>query len=151
MKKAATLGVVVFLILITVAGCGRKYTYDFNVENHAWVFSNVLDSEAGVVIGCSEAEKETYPEVEVMDLTCEASDYVMALGDGEGNSYEVTYRLKTKNLNARIYDLVYENEDGDKIAGTALSSVTEYYRGKYEYTMIIDLGGYALYFTEKID
>ena len=150
MKRAIVLGFIGLMMLMVISGSGKKYTYDFSVENHEWVFSNALDSEAGVVIGCSEAEKENYPEAEVMDLTCEASDYVMVLGDGNGNSYEVSYRLKTKNLNAKIYDLVYENDEG-KISGTALSSVTEYYRGKFEYTMIIDLGGYALYFTEKID
>ena len=48
------------------------------------------------------------------------------------------------------YKLILESGDST-VEGIAVSGITEYAKGKYQHTLVIDLDGYALYFVEKTE
>ena len=150
MKKAILLGFISILMLFAISGCGSKNDFDFLIENHNWQFSNMVDSEKGTITACCGEMAEVYPEAEVLNLTCKASTNVMTIRDAAtGNGKEISYSGVGKDTNSLTYKLVLQ--DGDEtIEGMAVSSVTEYAKGEYEYTLVVDIDGYALYFYEKI-
>ncbi|MBE5972138.1 MAG: hypothetical protein E7246_06410 [Lachnoclostridium sp.] len=149
MRKAILLGLISLMILAVVSGCGNKDTRDFLIENHNWTFVNMVDSESGTVTACAKDQTELYPEAEVLELTCKASTNVLAIRDKEtGNGKEISYSGIGKDTNAIIYELVLVDRE-ETIEGMAVSSITEYAKGKYEYTLIIDIDGKALYFVDR--
>ena len=151
MKKAIILGLTALLIIAAISGCGSKNDFDFLIENHVWQFSNMVSSEDGSIVACSEEIAESHPEAKVMELTCKASTNVMAIRDAKtGNGAEISYSGIGKDTNSLTYKLVYQNGD-EIIEGMAVSSITEYAKGQYEYTLVIDIDGYALYFVEKVE
>ena len=42
MKRALLLGFIGLFMLAVISGCGSKDTRDFSIENHNWVFSNMV-------------------------------------------------------------------------------------------------------------
>ena len=150
MKKAILLSFIISVMLFAISGCGSKNDFDFLIENHNWQFSNMVDSKNGTIVACSEEIAEANPEAKIMALTCKAGTNVMAIRDAAtGNGKEISYSGIAKDTNSLTYKLVFQ--DGDEtIEGMAVSSITEYAKGKYEYTLVVDLDGYALYFYEKI-
>ena len=139
------------VMILTIVGCGKKDTRDFNIENHVWSFSSMVDSTTGTVIACTQAEQENYLDAQVMELTCEAKTNVMAIREGNsGNGKEISYSGIGKDTNSMTYKLILGSGDST-VEGMAVSGITEYAKGKYRHTLVIDLDGYALYFVEKTE
>ncbi|MBR6615854.1 MAG: hypothetical protein IKK95_07840, partial [Lachnospiraceae bacterium] len=60
------------------------------------------------------------------------------------------YQMTGKDTNSLIYELVYRKGD-EEVKGMAVSSMTEYAKGKYEYTLVVDIDGYVVYFYDRED
>ena len=151
MKKTWMFGVMICLMLSMISGCGNKNDYDFLIENHNWQFSSMVDSEHGTIAACSEEMAEVNPEAEVRDIVCMANSNVLAIRDAEtGNGKEISYSGIAKDTNSLTYKLVMQ-DGNETIEGMAVSGITEYAKGEYEYTLVVDIGGYALYFYEKVE
>lgn len=150
MGKASVLGLIISIMLLAISGCGSKNEFDFHIENHNWQFSNMVDSEKGTIVGCCEEMAEANPEVEIMNLTCKADTNVMEICDAAtGSGKEISYSQIAKDTNSLTYKLVLQ-DGSEAIEGMAVSGITEYAKGEYEHTLVIDIDGYALYFYEKI-
>ena len=109
MKRIIILGLISLMILAAVGGCGKKDSRDFNVENHTWTFSNMVDSTNGIVIACGEAEQENYPDAKVLDLNCIAKTNVLEIREKKtGNGKEISYSGIGKDTNSMTYKLVLE-------------------------------------------
>ena len=91
---------------------------------------------------------DQYPEVQVLNLSCAASTNVLTIRDENGNGLEFSYRASGKDTNSLIYELVYQNGE-EAIKGMAVSSITEYAKGAYEHTLVMDIDGYAVYFYDR--
>lgn len=151
MKKTWMFGVMICLMLSMISGCGNKNDYDFLIENHNWQFSTMVDSEHGTIAACSEEMAEVNPETEVKDLVCKANSNVLVIRDAKtGNGKEISYSGIAKDTNSLTYKLVMQ-DGNETIEGMAVSSITEYAKGEYEYTLVVDIDGYALYFYEKVE
>ena len=149
MKRTIRVVLISLMILAVISGCGKKDSRDFNLENHTWTFSNMVDSANGIVIACGEAEQENYPNAKVLDLHCVANTNVMEIREKKtGNGKEISYSGSGKDTNSMTYKLVLEKEN-ESVEGMAVSGITEYEKGKYQHTLVIDLDGYALYFVDK--
>lgn len=149
MKKALLLGLISAMMIFAISGCGNKNDFDFNIENHVWQFSNMVDSENGTIVACCEEMAEAYPEAEIINLTCKASTNVMAIRDAStSNGKEISYDGIAKDTNSLTYKLVLQ-DGSETIEGMAVSSITEYAKGEYEYTLVVDIDGYALYFYDR--
>ena len=131
MKKASILVFVSIWVLFVISGCGNKETRDFHIENHTWIFSEVAGSENAV-----------------SDLECAAVDEILTIKSANGDKWELKYKISGKDTNSLIYELEYVDGTEAK-KGMAVSSITEYAKGKYEYTLVIDMDGYAIYFYDR--
>lgn len=131
MKKSSILILFSVFLMFVLSGCGKKETRDFHMENHAWTFSEVVGSENPV-----------------SDLECSAVDETLTIQSANGDKWELTYKISGKDTNSLIYELEYVNGT-EAVKGMAVSSITEYAKGKYEYTLVIDLDGYAIYFYDR--
>lgn len=150
MKKASILGFIACFMILVISGCGSKDTRDFNIENHSWVFSNMVSSENGEIVACGENVGEQYPDVHVIAVTCSAADGILSVGTEDGERLDFSYQMTGKDTNSLIYELVYRKGD-EEVKGMAVSSMTEYAKGKYEYTLVVDIDGFAVYFYDRED
>jgi len=148
MKNAGILGFIVCFMLLVISGCGSKDTRDFNIENHNWIFSNMVSSESGEVTACGESVSEKYPDVQTIVMSCEAEDGNLTIGVADAPVLEFQYQASGKDTNSLIYELTYQN-GSEVVKGMAVSSITEYAKGEYEYTLVVDIDGYALYFYDR--
>ena len=64
-------------------------------------------------------------------------------------SWTLDYTLKEKDETNTIYEITYKS-DGDTINGLATVSTTTREDGNDEYTLIISINNYAIYFTEEM-
>lgn len=149
MKRIIILGLISLMILAVISGCSKKDTRDFDIENHTWTFSNMVDSANGTIVACGENERENYPDAKVLDLSCVAKTNVLAIREVEsGSGKEISYSGIGKDTNSMTYKLILDKGD-ESVEGMAVSGITEYAKGKYQHTLVIDLDGYALYFVDK--
>lgn len=140
MKKLLTF---ITLIFICFSGCSKKEK--INIENSNWNIVTI-QSDNGEVIACSlnneSLYKELYPNVEVLDMTCEAKDGNIIITDKTNNQkYQGTYEKIEKNIDSIIYKIAYEEKEG-----TAIVSKTKYGNDEEMLTLIININGYNLNF-----
>lgn len=133
----------VTLILICFAGCSNNQKND--IENNNWKIS-IVQSDNGEVVACSlnneSLYKELYPNVEVLDMMCEAKDGDIIITDKTNNQkYQGTYEKIEKNIDSIIYKIIYEEKEG-----TAIVSKTKYENDEELLSLIININGYSLSF-----
>ena len=86
--------------------------------------------------------KEIYPDAAVIELTCRAENGKLTFTSGT-QSWEGSYtRQDSGGVEATIYSLTVGDE-----TGPAAVSVTTYLDGSAEQTLVLQLGGYSLYFA----
>lgn len=82
-----------------------------------------------------------------MDLACQAEDGVLTLANtGTQEKWELSYRVNIHKPEAVIYDLSSADQSGHATVG-----VTSYLSGDADYTLILSIDGYTLYFVESED
>lgn len=137
MKKLFALILVIILLL---PGCGTPAP-KYYIEGKDWQIVTVQSAQDGAVLAVGESLHESYPEAEVIGLTCKAegSRLTFTMAD---QSWSASYALQKSDDNAAIYTITIEDE-----TGPAAVSVTTYQDGQAEQTLVLQLGGYSLYFT----
>lgn len=137
MKKLFALILVIILLL---PGCGTPAP-KYYIEGKDWQIVTVQSAQDGAVLAVGESLHESYPEAEVIGLTCKAEGgrLTFAMAD---QSWSASYALQKSDDNAAIYTVTTEDE-----TGPAAVSVTTYQDGQAEQTLVLQLGGYSLYFT----
>lgn len=137
MKKLFALVLVIILLL---PGCGTPAP-KYYIEGKDWQIVTVQSAQDGAVLAVGESLHESYPEAEVIGLTCKAegSRLTFTMAD---QSWSASYALQKSDDNAAIYTITIEDE-----TGPAAVSVTTYQDGQAEQTLVLQLGGYSLYFT----
>lgn len=137
MKKLFALILVIILLL---PGCGTPAP-KYYIEGKDWQIVTVQSAQDGAVLAVGESLHESYPEAEVIGLTCkvEGGRLTFTMAD---QSWSASYALQKSDDNAAIYTVTIEDE-----TGPAAVSVTTYQDGQAEQTLVLQLGGYSLYFT----
>ena len=134
------------LLIFSVFLCACGGTNGLSVENHVWKFSRIQDSSDGVIIGCPEDTKGRYESARVSDLGCEASDGILTITNHDTQEqWELTYRVNNATPESTIYDIAIAGQ-----IGYAALGITTYSGGGSEYTLILSIQGYSVYFTEEI-
>lgn len=145
-----------WIILLACTACAvtavcflsNPLSADFDIEDRGWNFTIIQSQENGEVIYCSENEKEFYPEAEVISLSLSTEDdnrlVLLAISGAERKNAVIEYSINRRTRGGNIYDLTRD----DGATGYASVGKTEYYGGESEYTLIITIGGYSLYFDE---
>lgn len=137
MKKLFALILVIILLL---PGCGTPAP-KYYIEGKDWQIVTVQSAQDGAVLAVGESLHESYPEVEVIGLTCKAEGGRLTFTMAD-QSWSASYALQKSDDNAAIYTVTIEDE-----TGPAAVSVTTYQDGQAEQTLVLQLGGYSLYFT----
>ena len=137
MKKLFALILVIILLL---PGCGTPAP-KYYIEGKDWQIVTVQSAQDGAVLAVGESLHESYPEAEVIGLTCKAegSRLTFTMAD---QSWSASYALQKSDDNAAIYTVTIEDE-----TGPAAVSITTYGDGRAEQTLVMQLGGYSLYFA----
>lgn len=137
MKKLFALILVIILLL---PGCGTPAP-KYYIEGKDWQIVTVQSAQDGAVLAVGESLHESYPEAEVIGLTCKAEGGRLTFTMAD-QSWSASYALQRSDDNAAIYTVTIEDE-----TGPAAVSVTTYQDGQAEQTLVLQLGGYSLYFT----
>lgn len=137
MKKLFALILVIILLL---PGCGTPAP-KYYIEGKDWQIVTVQSAQDGAVLAVGESLHESYPEAEVIGLTCKAEGGRLTFTMAD-QSWSASYALQKSDDNAAIYTVTIEDE-----TGPAAVSVTTYQDGQTEQTLVLQLGGYSLYFT----
>ena len=143
----------VFLCLllscIMLCSCSSQQN-DYSIENHEWEFYIVQSMGSGETIYCSEQQHQFNEDAEVIDIWNTMEDNKIIISNNETQeSWTLDYTLKEKDETNTIYEITYKS-DGDTINGLATVSTTTREDGNDEYTLIISINNYAIYFTEEM-
>ena len=138
---------IVCTIILTIAllfnSCGSSL---ITIEHRTWEFSHIQNEEGAVVYRSEAAEKQhLFDEAEVIDLSCSIGKNMMTLAT-DARSWNISYTIDGDSNGSTMYDLSYNGSDG-----YAIVSKTVRDNGNNEYTMIVVLGGYTVYFTAPIN
>ena len=148
-KTSKTIALVLsILILVLLCGCNMEKA-ELAIDNHNWTFRYAQNSE-GEIIYCNSENKDLYENAEVLDLWNSAKGGVFMISDNNTqDTFAFTYKMNKENEDAFIYDFVYTKDDGNSETGVAVVSTTKE-NGNIEYTMIVTINGYSIYFYESI-
>lgn len=137
MKKLFAL---ILAIVLLLPGCGttaRKYY----IEEKDWQVVTVQSTADGRVLWVGEDAQTLYPEAGLLTLTCKAAAGRLVFTTAD-QTHEGSYALQQSDDNAAIYTVTVGEE-----TGPAAVSITTYGDGRAEQTLVMQLGGYSLYFA----
>lgn len=138
MKKLFALILVIVLLL---PGCGTPAARKYYIEEKDWQIVTVQSAEDGRVLWVGEGWQDAYPDTEVIALSCKAEGGRLVFTTAD-QTHEGSYALQQSDDNAAIYTVTVGEE-----TGPAAVSVTTYEDGRAEQTLVMQLGGYSLYFA----
>lgn len=119
------------------------------LDTHNWQFSLMEQNER--VIYCAADKQALYPEAKVLDLSLQVKPDTLILQTSSGSGGEgsvLDYKLEgliSSLGTVTMYDLSY----GDTIDGYATAGKTTYFDSWEEYTLILHINDYTLYFTDS--
>lgn len=132
------------LILVTVlllTGCGTPAAQKYFIEGKDWQVVTVQSTADGRVLFIGDGRQDAYPDAEVIALSCKAEGGRLTFTTAD-QAHEGSYSLQQSDDNAAIYTVTVGEE-----TGPAAVSVTTYEDGRAEQTLVLQLGGYSLYFA----
>ena len=146
-KKAIAIALAV-LSLISLCSCGSTHE-ELAINNHAWEF-NYVQNDDGKIIYCNADNRDLYEEAEVLEFWNSVKGGVFIIENEETQeSFGFVYKIKEENPDTFLYDMAYTSDDGAKY-GSAVVRKTIKEEGNNEYTLIINIEGYSIYFYESI-
>lgn len=147
MKKLISILLASVLMIAILCGCDAD-TAALTIEDHEWTFT-VMQDGSGDIIACSADKQEQNKDAIIAEFTVETNDDTLILSDAATDeSFNFEYTLEIENSDSTIYSI--SNTDNDA-HGMATVGITDYDDGGSEYTLIISLSGYSIYFVETIE
>ena len=131
---------IILVSVLLLTACGKQVT-THRIEDKDWQVVTVQSTQDGSILFIGNSMLEIYPDAAVIELTCRAENGKLTFTSGT-QSWSASYALQKSDDNAAIYTVTIEDE-----TGPAAVSVTTYQDGQAEQTLVLQLGGYSLYFT----
>ena len=138
MKKLFAL---ILAIVLLLPGCGTSAAQKYFIEGKDWQIVTVQSAEDGRVLWVGVGAQALYPEAGLLTLTCKAEGGRLVFTTAD-QTHEGSYALQQSDDNAAIYTVTVGEE-----TGPAAVSITTYGDGRAEQTLVMQLGGYSLYFS----
>lgn len=137
---------VILILLSFLPGCSSDGI--FKIEMHTWLMTTVQSmKEEGQAIAYGPRGISTLETGVAIRLECKAEDGNLILTDKTNDqTYTGTYQLTETDLQAVNYETVISGTEG-----IAVVSMTTYYDGSQEPTLIIRLNDYVLNFFASRD
>lgn len=130
----------VLAAVLLLTGCGHT-AEKYHIEGATWQIATVQSAEDGSILAVGESMQQGYPDATLLALTCTAQNGKL-LFSMEEQTWEGSYTLQKSDDAAAIYTITVGDE-----SGPAAVSATTYQNGAAEQTLVLQLGGYSLYFT----
>ena len=131
---------IILASVLLLTACGKQVT-THRIEDKDWQVVTVQSTQDGSILFIGNSMLEIYPDAAVIELTCRAENGKLTFTSGT-QSWSASYALQKSDDNAAIYTVTIEDE-----TGPAAVSVTTYQDGQAEQTLVLQLGGYSLYFA----
>lgn len=131
---------IILVSVLLLTACGKQVT-THRIEDKDWQVVTVQSTQDGSILFIGNSMLEIYPDAAVIELTCRAENGKLTFTSGT-QSWSASYALQKSDDNAAIYTVTIEDE-----TGPAAVSVTTYQDGQAEQTLVLQLGGYSLYFA----
>lgn len=142
MKNIRNTFCILFALIICLMSGGCASANELAIENHNWQISRVQLAKTAEIIYCSADESSLHQNAEIIDLSCTASNGKIIIKD---NSSSQTWSLDYIEKSADPESVIYEiNGNGNAVVGK-----TTYHDNSFEYTLIISVDNYVLYFSDK--
>lgn len=143
--------------LILLCSCGQSR--EFAIEKHNWTFKYAQNSD-GEVVYCNAENKDLYKDAKVVDLRNSAKGGVFMISDNDTQkTFAFHYELREEDETSLVYDTVYvlkkhvtdeQAPDWEAKGCLATVSKTTDENGNGEYSLVISVEGYSIYFYESI-
>lgn len=132
---------IILASVLLLTACGKQVT-THRIEDKDWQVVTVQSTQDGSILFIGNSMQEIYPDAAVLELTCRAENGKLTFTSGT-QSWEGSYtRQDSGGVEATIYSLTVGDE-----TGPAAVSVTTRQDGNAEQTLVLQLGGYSLYFA----
>lgn len=136
--------ILVFLCMCIVSFTACNTENEFHSEDVTWKFSHIQSNTDGEIVYCSEENASQYSNAKLLDLSCTIKKGIITITENTtSQSWDIAYSINNSLGESIIYDVSI-----DSISGNAAAGKTTYSDGSFEYTFIISLNGYSLYFTD---
>ncbi len=137
---AALLSAAVFAAMV---GCSGE---NYFIEDKEWKFSTLQNTSDGKVLYCSEELSRNWPEAEILDMNCAATDGTITIVSGE-REWSGTYeKYGAEAVGTSLYRADFEGVEAFLTVG-----ITEYADGTRTETLIVSGGEYTLHFIALPD
>lgn len=146
MKKTikSLLFVLITIFAFSLTACGENE--NLLIENHKWNFSIVQSKENnGAIIACASDKHALYENAEIISMDCSFNNNILKLTENSNSKEWIFACEKIKQSQTTTYSL--KSSNGSNSEGLATVSVTHYNNASDEYTLIIAIDEYAIYFT----
>ena len=132
---------IILASVLLLTACGKQVT-THHIEDKDWQVVTVQSTQDGSILFIGNSMQEIYPDAAVLELTCRAENGKLTFTSGT-QSWEGSYtRQDSGGVEATIYSLTVGDE-----TGPAAVSVTTRQDGSAEQPLVLQLGGYSLYFA----
>lgn len=134
---------IIVMVALVVTSCGASL---ITIEHRTWSFSHI-QNDKGEIVYCSDSAKAQYSfdDADIISLSCNIGNNTITLAD-ERDSWSISYSIDGESDGSTLYDI---ESNGTKGYATVGKTVRE--NGNDEYTMILVLDGYSLYFNAPIN
>lgn len=149
-KSIKTVAICLTLLsLIMLCGCSSG-NENLSIDNHTWEF-NIVQNSKGEIIYCNSKNQDLYEDAKVLDIWNSIKDGVILISNNDTQeTFYMNYETNQINSENYIYDIEY-TDDNETIDGSAVVGITTKENENDEYTLIISIDGYSIYFNEVID
>ena len=146
MKKTITSILIFFIAIFTfsLTSCGENEK--LLIENHQWNFNIAQSKENnGAIIACAADKQALYENAEVISLNCSFDNNILKLTEVDHQKEWIFTYKKIKQTQTTTYSLKSSNYSNSE--GYATVGFTHYDNADDEYTLILSISDYAIYFT----
>lgn len=143
MKKIRNTFCVLFALIMCLMSGGCASANELAIENHNWQIARVQFAESAEIIYCSADEANLHQDAEIIDLSCTAENGVLIITNNPDGQ---TWTLNYSDMDSAPEAVSYKINDNN---GNAVVGKTTYHDNSFEYTLIISVDNYVMYFSDK--
>ena len=145
--KKFLLPILIIIVFLCLLGCGAEETPAMG-DLH-WKMTSIQENSNGRIywVG-SPSMQETYPDADIMNMTCNLSGTEITLCDHDGGSIwrGVCKQMERENPQTTTYEITFD----DTTKGPVVRSVTKYMDAEQEGTLVVSANGYTIYFSAEM-
>lgn len=143
MKNIRNTFCVLFALIICLMSGGCASANELAIENHNWQIARIQLAKTAEIIYCSVDEANLHQDTEIIDLSCVAENGVLIITNNtDGQTWALNYSDMDSSPETVSYKI--NGSNGNIVVGK-----TTYHNNSFEYTLIVSVDNYVMYFYDK--